>query len=173
MSKKDPIRLHVGDKYNPEKRAGQPRKVGNDRYLTTWYTYDSGWRWASEDLVDRMKKDGELHGNTRYVLVEFYRNVYYKDGRFYRTNTMKSPDRSGDFAAMVPLDGWIWTCHPKYQAKYGLVDAEILCEEGFPTVIHFGEDAFKVTSDSWPAMEMFLGLDECYKPEKYRPERVA
>ena len=170
MSKKDPLRLRVGDKYNPEKRAGQPRKVNNKRYLTTWFTYDSGWRWANEDLVARMKKDGEIHANTRYVLVEFYRDVYYRNGRFYRTKTSKSTSRSGDFAAFVPMEGAIWTCRPKYQARYSLPDAEIICSDGFPVSVRIGQDAFYVTNDSWPVMEAFLGLDEMYKPAKYRPE---
>lgn len=172
MSRKDPIRLYIGDEFNPEKRAGMPRKVGGERYLTTWFTCGRSWRWASDDLLKRMKEARAIHGSTRWVLVEFYRDVYYKDGRFYRAHTTKSATRSGDFSRLVPVDGTIYTCKPKYQKKYGLPDAEIVCIDGYPVSVRIGQDAFDV-GDSWSVMEAFLGLDECYKPEKYRPGKVA
>ena len=170
MSKRAPMRLHVGDEFNPEKRAGQPRKVGGERYLTTWLTCGTAWRWADDDLLRQMHEAGAIRGNTRWVLVEYQRNVYYRDGRFYQASTRKNAARQGDFAELVPCEGSIWTCRPKYQQRYGLPDAEIICIEGFPVSERVGEDAFEVTGDSWPVMEGFLGLDESYKPERYRPK---
>ena len=169
MSKADPLRLYVGDDFNPEKRAGQPRNVGGVRYLLTWFTSGSGWRWADDDLLARMKVAKEIRGNTKWVLVEYHKNVYYRDGVFYVSATHKNAEKRGDFAELVPAEGSIWTCRPKYQQRYGLPDAEILCMGGVPTSIRIGGDAFMVTNDSWPAMEAFLGLDEMYKPERFRP----
>lgn len=178
MSKRDPIRLYVGDDFNPEKRAGQPRWTGGrkgvgERFLTTWFTCGNGWRWADEGELDKLKGAKAIRGNVQWVLVEYYRAVYYKDGRFYAFRTSKNAAKKGDFGQFVPVDGSIWTCKPKYQAKYGLPDAEIICMEGYPTSVRIGEDAFSVTNDSWPMVESFLGLDEMYKPEAYRPRRIA
>ena len=178
MSKKDPFRLRIGDEFNPEKRCGMPRWSGGKkgvgtRYLTTWFTTGSSWKWADERLLEKLHDSRVIRGNCKWVLVEFTRSVYYSDGRFYRCETRKSVERSGAYVEFVPIDGAIRTCKPRYQSKYGLPDAEIICIEGYPVSLRMGDEAFDVNVASWPAMESFLGLDEMYKPEGYRPKKVA
>lgn len=160
------IRLN-DPKYN-RKRSGQPRWTGGKtgkgrRLLTCWYTYGTFKSWASERLVARLRQDGEISRNRKRVLVERAYSVYYGDGMFYKASRMRNSERSGDYATFEPLTGTIWTCRPEYQRKYGLPDAEILLMDGLPVCVRIDGDAFNVTTDSWPVMASFLGLDEAYK----------
>jgi len=178
MSKRDPFRLRLGDDFNPETRCGMPRwtggKAGNGkRLLTTWFTTGTAWRWADDEVIARLKQEHAIHPNTKYVLAEYCKNVYYANGMFYASETHKSVLRTGDFSEFVPITGTIRTCKPKYQHKYHLIDCEIVVVDGHPGSVRIEGDAFYVTDDSWPTMESFLGLDESYKPEKYRPKEVS
>jgi len=165
------IRLN-DPKYN-KKRAGQPRWTGGKtgkgkRMLTCWYTYGTFKSWASEQLVQRLRDDGEIPKTRKRVLVERAYSVYYAEGFFYKAHRCRNPERSGEYAGFEPINGTIWTCRPDYQAKYGLPDASIVLIDGLPVCVRIDDEAFNVTNDSWPTMEAFLGLDESYKRKERR-----
>ena len=173
---RDKMILRWGTEYNPEKRAGQPKNMRDGRRLLhVWYTYEFFKSYVSDETLERLKRDRVVGGTRKNqsVLVERPRYVYYSDGMFYRPASRKNAQRSGDCYELVPLSGTIWSCYPKYQARYGLPDAEIVCIDGYPVSVRVGQDAFDVTTGSWPVMESFLGLDESYKPERYRPNKAA
>lgn len=156
--------------FNPEKRCGRPRWTGGKtgkgvRLLETWFTSHIFRSWADEELVRRLIEAREVHPNTKHVLVERAKDVYYNvaDGRFYEARRQRNPQRAGAYAGFQPVDGLIWTNRPEFLGKHGLPSAEIICNEGLPMVVHIGRDAFTVTNESWPVMEAFLGLDEQWK----------
>lgn len=173
---RDKLILRWGDEFNPEKRAGQPRKLRDGRRMVhVWLTYEFFKSYVDEKTLEKMKHRRLVRWNrgTTSVLVERPRSLYYCDGVFYRMKSNRNPRHEGDAYLYEPFEGTAWTCFPKYQQKRGLPDCEIVCVAGHPVSVRIGQDAFSVTRDEWPTMESFLGLDESYKPEKYRPKRVA
>lgn len=166
--------------YNKEKKwAGKPRWSGNKtgvgtRYLTTWYTCEVFKSWVEDDaLMERLREDKVIAPNRTHVLYERARPVYYSDGRFYRTESRKNEDHVGSIVAYVPINAVLYTVFPDYMRKNGLPDAQIVVRDGYPVRVVIDGDYFDVDGDSWPAIEAFLGLDEMYKPERFRPNKVA
>ena len=148
---------YLNTERNPEKRCGGHYKG----MLHTWYTYQIALRNAK----------GPRGGAW---VQEFARHVYYKDGRFYMLKTHKSIERTATrdtYATMEPISGPIWTVHPKYQARYNLPDAEIVLSDGVPVIVKVDGNEFEITPDEWPMVEGYLGLDEQYKPERFRPKK--
>ena len=139
---------------NPEKRCGRCDK-STEYALHTWFTWQVALRAS--------KKKGPRGGER---LEEFARYVYYKDGRFLRTKTHKRPDRGNtraSYSTYEPINGTIWTVFPRFQARYGIPDATILCRDGYPVAVEIDDEAFTVTPEEWPAMEAFLGLDQYWR----------
>lgn len=163
--------------YNKEKKwVGKPRWSGNKtgvgtRFLTTWFTCEVFKSWVDDqDLLGRLRNDGVIAKNRTHVLYERARPVYYSDGRFYRTDSRKHSDCKGSIVEYVPLNALLYPVFPNYMKKYGLPDAQIVVRDGFPTRVVIDGDYFDVDRESWPAIEGFLGLDEMYKPERFRPK---
>lgn len=173
---RDRIVLHRGDKYNPETRCGQPRKLPTGRIFHTWYTTELFLSYATDEIMERLVADKVVtrRRSNRTVLYERPRSVYYGDGLFWVPSSRKNAAKVGAAFDYEPVTGTIRTeGFKQYQKRYGLPDALIYVENGFPTDVVIGEDSFHVTPESWPTMESFLGLDESYKPERYRPRRSA
>ena len=172
---RDKLILRRGDEFNPEGRCGEPLNRDGKRYLHVWYTYESFKSYATDRIMDALRKAKVVTSRrqNKSVLYERVRYVYYCDGVFYRCGSNKNAERKGSAYNLVPYDGTIYTAYPRYQARYGLPDAEIDCVEGRPVNIRIDDEDFVVSEESWPSMEAFLGLGEMYKPERYRPNRAA
>ena len=171
---RDKLILRRGDEFNKEGRCGEPLKRNGRRYLHCWFTYEHFKSYATDKIMASLVEAKVItkRRKNESVLYERVRYVYYchEDGMFYRPNSQRNAERKGQAYGLVPYHGTIYTDYPVYQAKHGLPDAEIVCVEGVPVSVRIGTDAFEVTPESWPTMESFLGLDEMYKPEKYRPK---
>ena len=169
---RDKMILRRGDEFNPEGRCGEPLKRGGKRYVHVWFTYESFKSYATDKIMDALMaaKVVTKRRSNETVLYERVRYIYYSDGRFYRPNSQRSSDRKGDAYGLVPYDGTIYTCYPEYQARFGLPDCEIVCVDGWPVSLKIDNEEFVVDKYSWPSMEAYLGLDEQYKPERYRPK---
>ena len=164
---RDKIILRWGDEFNKELRAGEPRNINGRRLVHAWYTYEFFKSYATDKIMADLVKAKVVtkRRSNKSVIFERPRYVWYssEDGMFYRLQSNRNKNREGDAYLLVPFHGTIWSCYPKYQSRYELPDAEIVCVEGKPTSVRIGDDAFEVTDDSWPTMESFLGLDESYK----------
>ena len=171
---RDKLILYRGDEFNPEGRCGEPLKRGGKRYVHVWFTYEHFKSYATDKIMESLVKAKVVtkRRSNESVLYERVRYIYYchEDGRFYRPNSQRNSERKGQAYGLVPYHGTIYTDYPKYQAKHNLPDAEIVCIDGYPVSLRMDNEAFNVDADSWPMMEAFLGLDEMYKPEKYRPK---
>ena len=165
--------VHRSDPLLGEGRCGEPKWIGNRRFLHCWFTYETFLSYATDKLMEKLvaNKVVTKRRSNHTVLYERARYVYYEheSGMFYVPNSNKNEQRMGDAYLLVPFDGTIYSDFPMYQAKHGLVDAEIVCVAGYPVSLRIGHDAFSVSRESWPSMEGFLGLDEQWKPEKHRP----
>lgn len=166
--------LHRNDPIVGEGRCGEPRWIGERRFLHVWYTYGIFLSYATDKIMKELvaAKTVTRRRTNKSVLYERARTVYYEHatGMFFIPASNKNAEKKGAAYELRPFHGTITTAWPEYQAKHGLVDAEIVCVEGLPVSIRIDGDAFSVTTDSWPSMEGFLGLNELWKPERYRPD---
>lgn len=167
--------LRKGDEFNPEGRCGQPLKTSLGRLVHVWYTNEVFLSYATDKMMAALvaAKVVTRRRSNKTVLYERNRYVYYGNGLFYVPVSRKNSSRKGAAYEFEVFTGTIRSCYPKYQQKYNLPDAIIHVVAGFPIAVVVDGDEFEVTRDSWPMMESFLGLDEQYKPEKYRPRRDA
>lgn len=173
---RDRIVLHRGDKYNPETRCGQPRNLPTGRIFHTWYTTELFLSYATDEIMERLVADKVVtrRRSNKTVLYERPRSVYYGDGLFWVPASRKNSAKTGPAFDYELVTGTIRTeGFKQYQKRYGLPDAIIHCMYGRPVAIVMDGEEFEVTSQTWPVMESFLGLDESYKPERYRPRRSA
>ena len=165
--------LKRGCEFNPEGRCGQPKKLADGRRVFhTWYTNEVFLSYATDSMMEKLvaAKIITRRRTNRTVLYERARYVYYGDGRFWVPVSRKNGNREGEAYELEPYTGTLTSLYPEYQRRYGLPDAIIHCDCGYPIAVVMDNDEFEVTRESWPVMESFLGLDEHYKPAKWWPE---
>lgn len=167
-----------GSEFLPEGRAGDPKTFDGLRFVHVWYTTEvftsnceqHGNKRGCEKLMEKLRAAKVITSrrSPKTVLYQRVRYVWYREGTFYAPDRSPNHEREGSYAELSPIDGTIWTCYPQWQSKRGIPDATIRCEGGRPVEVTVNGETFAVTDESWPTMESFLGLDESWKPARYR-----
>lgn len=142
-----------GEEGNPvPKYRKKYMEIGGVRYMLTRYTHEISrtTRWP-----DGSRVLGPRGGN---AVREYARYVWYSNGRFYRIirrNVCEDTFKN----EMVPLSGRIWDCHRSQTYSQGIPEAEIECDEGYPTKVTLDRESYPMNEGMWPMCEELLYLD--------------
>ena len=91
------------------------------------------------------------------ALSEHPKNVYYLDGRFYKSEKVHVNEYEWAYV-ITPLDGEMWDVHSTQSGFEGIPVVRIRCEDGWPVSITMEGEEMPMTSDYWPMAEEMLGI---------------
>lgn len=94
----------------------------------------------------------------------FYRNVYYYEGRFYRSCTVPRDEEMHEwYATLMPVTGWIQeipASNRDTRKNSSIPVVDLYIDNGVPTRIRMEDsDTMELSPSDWPFCAELLGLE--------------